>query len=76
MLSWYLNGSLPWFMFWMVRRMEAYIGMDYARGLKMVKDYIESGRVDSQSRVRNLQSVGPLRIIGEEHAPALKKSET
>ncbi len=41
--TWTMNGSLPVFMFWMKKMMVAMVGMDYRRGLKMLKPYIESG---------------------------------
>ena len=45
-LTWTMDGSLPFFMFWMKTMMERMIGMDYHRGLLMLKDYIEKGSVD------------------------------
>ena len=45
-LTWTMDGSLPFFMFWMKNMMERLVGMDYDRGLLMLKDYIENGSVD------------------------------
>jgi predicted transcriptional regulator YdeE len=47
-LTWTMEGSLPFFMFWMKTMMERLIGMDYDRGLLMLKDYIENGKVDAK----------------------------
>jgi len=47
-LTWTMAGSLPFFMFWMKKMMERLIGMDYDRGLLMLKDYIEKGKVDAK----------------------------
>lgn len=44
-LTWTMKGSLPFFMFWMKTIMQRMIGMDYDRGLLMLKDYIENGNV-------------------------------
>ena len=44
-ITWRMNGKLPFFMFWMKSMMETFIGMDYERGLKMLKEYIETGVV-------------------------------
>ncbi|MBI2478626.1 MAG: SRPBCC family protein [Planctomycetia bacterium] len=63
-LTWHMNGSLPWFMFWMKSMMEVFIGMDYERGLKMLKEWIETGRVLSKTKIRGVESVGPLRVAG------------
>ncbi|MCS1411947.1 MAG: hypothetical protein M2R45_05149 [Verrucomicrobia subdivision 3 bacterium] len=46
--TWRMDGSLPFFMFWMKSMMTALVGMDYERGLKMLKDFIETGSVPSQ----------------------------
>ena len=47
-LTWTMAGSLPFFMFWMKTMMERLIGMDYDRGLLMLKEYIETGKVDAK----------------------------
>lgn len=63
-LSWHMAGSLPWFMFWMKPMMETLIGMDYDRGLKMLKESIETGSVSSKVEVHGVQDVGPIRMAG------------
>ena len=57
-VSWIMDSSLPFFMFWMVKKMEAMIARDYERGLSMLKDFIETGTVNSK-----------LDFIGEEDYP-------
>ena len=47
-VKWTMEGSLPWFMFFMKSMMTAAIGMDYDRGLNMMKDYLETGEVPSK----------------------------
>jgi DNA gyrase inhibitor GyrI len=42
-VTWTMDGSLPFFMFWMKKSMIAMIGMDYDRGLKMLKAVVETG---------------------------------
>lgn len=46
-VTWLMDSSLPFFMFFMKKKMEAWIGMDFERGLKMLKDYAETGNVNS-----------------------------
>lgn len=48
MVTWFMDSSLPFFMFWMKKLTEAFIGMDYNRGLMMLKDYVEEGLVPSK----------------------------
>lgn len=47
-VKWLMDSSLPFFMFWMKKSMETYIGMDYDRGLKMLKEEIEEGKIHSE----------------------------
>ena len=47
-VNWYMDNSLPFFMFWMKNMMTTLIGMDYDRGLTMLKDYAETGTVPAK----------------------------
>jgi len=57
-VTWSMNSSLPFFMFFMKKLMSALIGNDYERGLRLLKDYAEDGKVHSK-----------LNFIGEENYP-------
>ena len=46
-VTWYMDGNLPFFLFWMTSKMKTFIGMDYERGLLMLKEYLETGAVAS-----------------------------
>lgn len=48
-VTWIMNGSLPWFLFFLKGMMQNMIGMDYDRGLKMLKEFVETGAVASQT---------------------------
>ena len=71
-LTWHMRGSLPWFMFWMKSLMQSMIGMDYERGLKMLKEWIETGQVLSKTKICGVESVGPLRVAGVRKKCALR----
>ena len=47
-VTWIMDSSLPFFMFWMKKSMEAFLGMDFDRGLNMLKEYVEEGQVKSK----------------------------
>ncbi len=47
-VTWLMDTSLPFFLFWMKKQMTAFIGMDYERGLALLKDYAEDGEVHSK----------------------------
>lgn len=46
-VTWRMDGSLPWFLFFLKSMMTNLIGMDYDRGLGMLKDLSEIGTVPS-----------------------------
>jgi hypothetical protein len=46
-VTWTMDSTLPFFMFFLKKMMERLIGMDYERGLLMLKDYCEKGSVDA-----------------------------
>lgn len=61
---WYMESSLPWFMFWMKKMTEAFIGMDYERGLLMLKDRVEEGKVHSELNFIGAASLPEINYIG------------
>lgn len=71
-ITWHMRGSLPWFLFWMTSMMEVYIGMDYERGLKMLKEWIETGEILSRTINNGVVSVGPIRMAGIRKTCTLK----
>jgi len=63
--TWTMDSSLPFFMFFMKNMMVAFIGMDYQRGLDMLKAYAETGSVPSK-----LEFPGPKSFPGCEYVGA------
>jgi effector-binding domain-containing protein len=63
-LTWHMRGSLPLFLFWMKSQIEVFIRMDYERGLRMLKEWMETGQVLSKTNIRGMQGVGPLSMLG------------
>jgi DNA gyrase inhibitor GyrI len=59
-----MHGSLPWFLFWMRPMMQTLVGMDYDRGLKMFKEWLETGAIQSQTHLKGQVPVGPLHVLG------------
>jgi len=75
-IRWLMDSSLPFFMFFMKKMMIAFIGMDYERGLKLLKDYVEGGKVHSKlDFTKGVEySGGP--YVGIERTVALKDMDT
>jgi effector-binding domain-containing protein len=63
-ITWTMEGSLPFLFFWMKGMMTAFVGMDYLRGLGMLKDYVESGEVPCKLDFLGIKSWPGCRYIG------------
>ena len=75
--TWIMDSSLPFFLFFMRPMMTAMIGMDYQRGLSMLKDQLEDGKVPStlafpgESEVTAAPYIGIHRQCSIDEMPAL-----
>lgn len=61
---WVMNSSLPFFMFFMKKMMISLIGMDYERGLRMLKDKVENGKVDCDLNLIGKQPFNQYNFVG------------
>lgn len=63
-ITWMMDSKLPFFMFWMKNSMEAFIGMDYERGLRLLKDYLENGEVSSSIKILGQTDFRSVNYVG------------
>ena len=63
-VTWTMNDKLPFFLFWMKARIVAYVGMDYERGLAMLKDWVETGEIHSKVECFGLENQSQVRFMG------------
>lgn len=63
-VHWTMNSKLPFFLFWMKKMMIAYVGMDYDRGLNLLKDYVEDGKVHSKLDIKGYGSIEGYNYVG------------
>ena len=63
-VTWVMDSSWPFFLFFMKKAMMAYLGSDYERGLAMLKSYIESGTVFSRLDFKGESTFAGGRYIG------------
>ncbi len=63
-VTWYMSASLPFFLFWMKKKIQMFIGMDYERGLMMLKEHIETGTVSSRVDVDGTVELEDIDYIG------------
>ena len=63
-IVWSMDSKLPFFLFFMRPMMTAIIGMDYERGLRMVKEYLETGEVRSKPEFPGQVAVSAVPYLG------------
>lgn len=64
LVHWTMESSLPLFLFWMKKQMEIFVGMDYDRGLALLKDLVESGKTNSTLEFKGLKTFHATKFIG------------
>uniref|UniRef100_UPI0040474C21 SRPBCC family protein n=1 Tax=Roseivirga sp. TaxID=1964215 RepID=UPI0040474C21 len=72
-LAWYMEGSLPFFMFWMKTMMENFVGMDFDRGLTMLKEYVEEGEVHSKLEFKGSSDFAHTKYVGIKSTCSMKE---
>jgi len=72
-VEWIMDGKLPWFLFFMTKVMKVFIGMDYERGLTMLKEYAETGKVASSLELIGEGELQEMYYMGIEGASSLKE---
>ena len=65
-VTWNMNSKLPWFLFFLKAMMECMVGMDYQRGLRMLKERMETGDVLSKLDIVDRVSVPECQYVGIE----------
>lgn len=63
-VRWIMDSKMPFFMFFMTKMMSTYIRMDFERGLNLLKDYIEEGKVNSKLEFPGNQVYDGCKYIG------------
>ena len=63
-VEWKMKSRFPIFLFFMKNMMESLVGMDYERGLGMMKEALESGEVNSDTEFNGIEERKPMYYIG------------
>ena len=63
-LSWSMDSSIPIFIFWMAKTITAAVGMDYERGLRMLKEQLETGHNNSKVEYNGTSNYGGCKYVG------------
>lgn len=64
-VTWGMKGKMPFFFKFMTKYMAPMIGMDYDRGLKMLKDLAEKGRISSNIEIIGVVDAPQIYYIGK-----------
>ena len=63
-VRWTMDSSLPFFLFWMKKSMIAFISEDYTRGLRLLKDQIETGNTNSKIVFQGIKKQAAIQYVG------------
>ena len=80
-VTWTMNSSLPFFLFFMVKTMKNAIGMDYQRGLRMLKEISEKERIPCDTinngivEYKGFSYVGIQRTAAMDDMPAMMEKD-
>ncbi len=64
-VTWHMDSNLPFFMFFMTKKMTAMIRNDYERGLAMLKDYVEWRAVRSDTKLEGVVELPAFDYVGK-----------
>ncbi len=63
-VTWHMWSAMPFFLFFMTRTIKNMIGMDYERGLKMLKEQAETGKVNSKLEIAGVVDIPETHYVG------------
>jgi len=75
-LTWSMQSSLPWFIFFLKPMMVRMITMDYQRGLRMLKEKLETGSIDSKLEFTPSSKIDGCHYIGIERTCSMDEMDT
>lgn len=71
-VTWTMDSSIPFFLFFMINKMKAWIGMDYERGLKMLKTLAEKGKIETKTTNEGISEFQGFSYIGIQKTSTIK----
>jgi effector-binding domain-containing protein len=63
-VTWSMKSSMPFYLFWMIGMMKSWIEMDYDRGLMMLKELSEKGKIKAKTTNEGLSTFGGFSYVG------------
>jgi len=71
-VTWFMDSSMPFFLFFMIKPMKAWIGMDYDRGLRMLKEMAEKGEVKAKTVNNGVVDIKGFSYVGIQRTVPMK----
>ncbi len=72
-VTWWMKGTLPIFLFFMKKTMSSLVGYDYDRGLSMLKEYIETGAINTDTEIKGVIDRESLHYFGKRNTVSFKE---
>ncbi len=72
-VTWHMQSSMPFFLFFMIANIKRFVGMDYERGLRMLKELAETGAVASNITSQGEHNLPSATYIGTEITASLSE---
>ncbi len=63
-VTWRMDSSMPWYCFFMIPMVKTWIGMDFDRGLTMLKELAEKGKVNAKTTNEGIKNFEGFSYIG------------
>lgn len=63
-VEWHMESSLPFFLFWLKKQMIAMLKMDFARGLMIMKDLLETGKLNASTELEGVVYYDLKNLVG------------
>ncbi|MEO1614712.1 MAG: SRPBCC family protein [Planctomycetota bacterium] len=63
-VTWKMDSAVPFFLFFLKSMIASMVGMDYDRGLRMLKEHLETGTISSETTVHGLSKLEGMTVVG------------
>ena len=63
-VTWTMDSSMPFFLFFLVPMIKTMVGMDYTRGLRMLKEIAEEGKINASTTNKGMVDIGSFSYVG------------
>lgn len=72
-VTWIMDSNMPIFLIFFKKMMLAFIGSDFDRGLRMLKEYAETGKVNTKSVFQGEKDFKGFQVVGKKTSCAISE---